>query len=306
MKKKAKNFVSDLRHNKILWIMLLPVIAYYIIFCYLPMFGIVIAFEDFSPALGVFKSRWVGLKNFVDFFSGIYAWRLIRNTFLMGLYDIAVNFTAPIIFALLLNEIGNKFFKRLSQTISYMPYFISVVVVCGLVINFTSSSGVISTFVAWIAGTTPENLLANPAYFRAINVLSGLWQGLGYGSIIYLAALSSVSQELYEAARIDGAGYFQQMLHITLPAIAPTIILMLIMRIGMIMGTGGDKILLLYSPATYETADVISTYTYRMAFDGAGNYGLSAAVGLFNSVINTILLLAANGISKKFSETSLF
>ena len=164
----------------------------------------------------------------------------------------------------------------------------------------------ISTFVAWIAGTTPENLLANPAYFRAINVLSGLWQGLGYGSIIYLAALSSVSQELYEAARIDGAGYFQQMLHITLPAIAPTIILMLIMRIGMIMGTGGDKILLLYSPATYETADVISTYTYRMAFDGAGNYGLSAAVGLFNSVINTILLLAANGISKKFSETSLF
>ena len=241
MKKKAKNFVSDLRHNKILWIMLLPVIAYYIIFCYLPMFGIVIAFEDFSPALGVFKSRWVGLKNFVDFFSGIYAWRLIRNTFLMGLYDIAVNFTAPIIFALLLNEIGNKFFKRLSQTISYMPYFISVVVVCGLVINFTSSSGVISTFVAWIAGTTPENLLANPAYFRAINVLSGLWQGLGYGSIIYLAALSSVSQELYEAARIDGAGYFQQMLHITLPAIAPTIILMLIMRIGMIMGTGGDK-----------------------------------------------------------------
>lgn len=306
MKKKAKNFVSDLRHNKILWIMLLPVIAYYIIFCYLPMFGIVIAFEDFSPALGVFKSRWVGLKNFVDFFSGIYAWRLIRNTFLMGLYDIAVNFTAPIIFALLLNEIGNKFFKRLSQTISYMPYFISVVVVCGLVINFTSSSGVISTFVAWIAGTTPENLLANPAYFRAINVLSGLLQGLGYGSIIYLAALSSVSQELYEAARIDGAGYFQQMLHITLPAIAPTIILMLIMRIGMIMGTGGDKILLLYSPATYETADVISTYTYRMAFDGAGNYGLSAAVGLFNSVINTILLLAANGISKKFSETSLF
>ncbi len=306
MKKKAKNFVSDLRHNKILWLMLLPVIAYYIIFCYLPMFGIVIAFEDFSPALGIFKSRWVGFKNFSDFFSGIYAWRLIRNTFLMGLYDIAVNFTAPIIFALLLNEIGNKFFKRLSQTISYMPYFISVVVVCGLVINFTSSSGVISTFVAWITGTTPENLLANSAYFRTINVLSSLWQGLGYGSVIYLAALSGVSQELYEAARIDGAGYFKQMLHITLPSIAPTIILMLIMRIGMIMGTGGDKILLLYSPATYETADVISTYTYRMAFDGAGNYGLSAAVGLFNSVINTILLLVANGISKKVSETSLF
>lgn len=299
------NLRTDFRRNRVIYFMLAPIILWYIIFCYVPMGGLLMAFQNYAPALGILKSQWIGLRNFSDFFGGIYAWRLVRNTFLLGFYDLIFSFPAPIIFALLLNELRSKYFKKAIQTISYLPYFISMVVVCGMIVDFTSSSGFISNLVAFLTGTEPVSMLGKAEYFRPIYILSNIWQGLGYGSIIYIAALAGVDQELYEAAVIDGANRWQQTLHITLPGISSTIIIMLIMKMGMMMSVGFDKVLLLYNPSTYETSDVISTYVYRMAFEN-GNYGMSTAVGLFNSVINTTFLVVTNAISRKYSETSLF
>ena len=196
-------------------------------------------------------------------------------------------------------------FKKTVQTISSMPYFISMVVMCGIIVDFTKSGGVISTIVANLTGTTSQNLLGDAAYFRPIYIISNIWQGIGYGSIIYIAALSGVDQELYEAATIDGAGRWKQTIHITIPSISSTIIIMLILKMGTMLSVGSEKVLLLYSPAIYETSDIISTYVYRMGFENY-NYGFSTAVGLFNSVVNTIFLLTTNYIAGKYSETSLF
>lgn len=299
------NLLLDILRNKVLYLFLLVILLYFILFHYLPMFGIVMAFEDYSPVKGVLGSKWVGFDHFVQFFSGPYIGRLIRNTVAIGLLDLLVNFPAPIIFALLLNEVKNKYFKKTVQTISYMPYFVSTVVAAGLVITFTKSGGVISEGLKFLTGGVSENLMNLPAWFRPIYILMGTWQGLGYGSIIYLAALSNVDQELYDAAKVDGAGYWKQTWHVTLPGITSIIVMMFIMRMGFVFSVGADRILLLYNASNYDVSDVINTYVYRLGMQDA-NFGLSTAVGLFNSVIGTILLLASNKILKKLSGTSMF
>lgn len=303
--KLLRNISLDFRRNKVIYFLCVPIVAWYIIFHYIPMGGIVISFQDYTPALGLTGSPWIGLDNFTRFFGGEYAFRLIRNTFMLSLLDLIFNFPAPILFALLLNEIHSRAFRRTIQTISYMPYFVSMVVMCGIIVDFTQSGGLISEAVALITGGRAQNLLGNKDYFRTIYTVSSIWQGLGYGSIIYLAALSCVNQDLYEAARIDGAGRWKQTIHVTLPSISSTIVIMFIMKMGTMLSVGSEKVLLLYSPATYETADVISTYVYRNGFE-TYDYGFSTAVGLFNSVVNTVFLVSANFLCKKYTETSLF
>ena len=299
------NIKIDFRRNKVLYFLSIPIIIWYIIFHYIPMVGIVMAFQKFSPALGFFESPWIGFTNFVRFFTGPYFGRLLRNTAMIGILDVLFGFPAPILFALLLNEIKVTKYKKFVQTVSYMPYFISMVVVCGLIVDFTQSGGLISHLVSTISGKPAENLLANPRYYWAIHIISNIWQGMGYGSIIYIAALASVDQEPYEAAAIDGANRWQRTIHITIPSLVPTIMIMLILRMGSLLQVGADKILLLYTPATYETADVISTYIYRSGLQNY-DYGFATAVGLFNSVIGTLFLVVTNAISKRYTESSLF
>ena len=295
-----KNFVR----YKFIYLMLIPVIIYYAIFCYAPMGGVVIAFQNFKPALGISGSEWVGMKNFVDFLTGPYAWRLIRNTLVLNIMQIIFAFPVPIIVALLINEIHCKPYKKVVQTISYMPHFISLVVMCGLLITFCRSDGIFNDFLA-LFGIERSNLLANAALFKPLYVLSGIWQEAGWGSIIYLATLSTIDPGLYEAATIDGASRFQRMLYVSFPGLLPIIIVQLIMRIGNILTTGFEKVFLLYSPLTYDTADIISTYIYRQGLE-LSNYSYGTAVGLFNSVVNLIILVLANYTSKKVTEESLW
>lgn len=301
---KITDIKKDFKLNKALYLIVAPVIIYYIIFHYIPMVGLVMAFQRFRPGLGIFGSEWVGLRHFVDFFSSMYFVRLLRNTFLISFYDLLVGFPAPIIFALMLNEVRNRYFKKTVQTISYMPFFISLVIICGIIVEFTSSQGLVSQIVSFFGGR-PRNYLARPEFFRTIFVSTNVWQSIGFGSIIYLAALSGIDQELYEAATIDGAGRWRQTRHVTLPGIAATIIILLILRTGSLLTVGFEKIILLYSPATYETADVISSFVYRKGLLEF-NYSFSTAVGFFNSVINLVLIFSANALSRKYSETSLF
>jgi len=284
--------------------MLLPVLLYYVVFHYGPMYGAIIAFKDFSPFLGFLKSPWAGLKHFEAFFHSIYFWRLIRNTISINLLDILFHFPAPIILALLLNEVSNRFFKRAVQTITYMPHFISVVVVAGLIINFCQSNGLFNALLG-LAGLKKQTFLTNPWFFQPIYVASSIWQHIGWGSIIYLAALTSVDLQLYEQATVDGAGRFKQLRHITLPGIAPTIIIMLILRCGKMMTVGFEKVLLLYNPMVYERADVISTFVYRQGLLNQ-DYSFASAVGLFNSALNFLLIVMVNQISRKVSDTSLW
>lgn len=295
---------KDFANNKIIYLMLIPVIAYYIIFCYWPMYGVVIAFKNFKPALGILQSPWVGFENFSEFFGSVYFGRTLKNTLLISFYSLLFGFPAPIIFAMFLNELRGKYFKRWIQTITYLPHFLSTVVICGLVLQFTNSTGFITSF---INALTPHegSLIADPSCFRAIYVISDIWAGFGWGSIIYLAAMMGINQELYESAYMDGAGRLKQMWYITLPGIAPTIVIMLILAVGGLMGVGWEKAFLLQSPLTYETSDIISTFVYRKGFQDM-DYSYSSAVGLFNSVINCILIIFANTVSRKVSETSLW
>lgn len=300
MNRLKKNFVR----YRYIYLMLLPVVVYYAVFCYGPMSGIVIAFQNFKPALGVSGSKWVGWKHFVDFLTGPYAWRLIRNTLMINILQIVFAFPVPIIVALLINEINCKGYKKAVQTISYMPHFISLVVMCGLLVNFCRSDGIFNDFLS-LFGFERRNLLAEANLFRPIYVLSGIWQEAGWGSIIYLATLSTVDVGLYEAATIDGANRFQRMLHVSFPGLLPIIIVQLIMRVGNILTTGFEKVFLLYSPLTYDTADIISTYIYRQGLE-LSNYSYGTAVGLFNSVVNLIILVMANYISRMVTEESLW
>ncbi|HPP10746.1 MAG TPA: ABC transporter permease subunit [Defluviitoga tunisiensis] len=295
----------DIKKNKYLYLMILPIILYYIVFHYMPMVGVLMAFQEYSPVKGFFHSPWVGLKHFKEFFDSIYFGRLLRNTFLLSFYDLIFGFPIPIIFALLLNEIRLKFFKNAVSSVSCIPYFISLVVVAGIIRDFTSSNGVITQILHLLFGIEKTNLLGRPEFFRSIFVGSGIWQSFGFSSIIYTAALTSIDPQLYEAAMIDGAGRFQQIRYVTLPGIANTIIILLILRIGTLFAVGADKVLLLYNPMIYETADIIPTYVYRKGLLDA-SYGYSTAVGLFNSVINFLLLILANKLARKYSEISLF
>jgi len=295
----------DLRSNAAYYLMFVPIIIYFIIFCYLPMGGIVIAFQNFRPAQGILGSKFVGMKNFMDFFRSVYFTRVLRNTVVLSLLSLLICFPLPIVFALLLNELKNLRFKKAIQTISYMPYFISLVVLAGIIIDFTSSDGLVGGTIMQLFTGKKVNLLADPKYFRSVMIISELWQQLGYSSIIYVAALSGVDQEQYEAAEIDGANRWQQTFHITIPGISATIIIMLILKCGSLLAVGSEKIILLYNANTYETADVISTFVYRKGLQEF-NYGYSTAVGLFNSVINFALILITNALANRFSDTSLF
>ncbi len=296
--------VRDFRRNKYKYLLILPVVAYFILFAYKPIYGVLIAFKNYRPSLGIWGSPWVGLQHFTDFFRDIYFGRILRNTVLLSVYSILWGFPLPIVFALLLNELRSSAFKRLVQTTSYLPHFISVVIVCSMIRQFSYTQGLFNDINGFFGGSR-RPLLQFAGYFRTIYVASGVWQGFGWSSIIYLAALTSINPELYEAARIDGASRWRQILHITLPGIAPTIIMLFILRMGSILGVGQEKVLLLYNERTYETADIISTYTYRRGLVD-GNYSYSTAIGLFNSLINVFFLLSTNYVSKKAADIGLF
>lgn len=293
-----------IRANKSLYLMILPVLLYYFLFCYKPMYGAVIAFKNFMPGRGIANSPWVGMQNFTDFFTSIYCFRVIKNTLVISLVSIIFGFPAPIILALLLNEIQNNAFKKTVQTITYMPHFISLVVVCGMILEFTSNTGFITYFLHYF-GFPLTNMMNHANYFVPVYVISDIWQGIGWGSIIYLAALTGIDPSLYEAAEIDGAGRWKQLLHVTLPGIMSTVVIMLILRMGGIMSVGYEKIILLYNPATYSTADVISSFTYRKGLQDF-DWSYSTAVGLFNSAINFVFLVLTNWMSKKFTDSSLW
>ena len=299
-----QNFRKNIQKHRIIYLLFLPVLIYYLLFHYLPMYGAIIAFKNYVPSQGIANSAWVGLKHFRSFFSSYYCSRLIRNTLLISLYSILFGFPAPILLALLLNEVKCLRYKRLVQTITYLPHFLSVMVVCGMIIHFFSTDGFISAIVSSCGGSA-QNYLLDPACFRAIYVGTDIWQSVGWGSIVYLAALSGIDPTLYEAAKIDGAGRMRQTIHITLPGILPTIVVLFILRIGSIMNVGHEKIILLYNSMTYETADVISTFVYRKGLLDA-NYSYSAAIGLLNSFINFGLVIIANTLSRSVKQTTLW
>ncbi|WP_308638298.1 ABC transporter permease [Paenibacillus silvisoli] len=295
---------TDWKRNWAAYVMAIPVIAYYILFHYGPMYGLQIAFKDFSLAKGIGASAWIGFDHFKDFFGGIYFGRLIRNTLLLNLYELVFGFPAAIILALLLNEIRQVVFKRFVQTISYLPHFISLVVVAGMMVDFLSRTGLVNQIIG-VFGVEPIDFLKEEGWFRFLYVSSGIWQGVGWGSIIYLAAMATIDPTLYEAARMDGASRWKQTLHVTLPGIAPTIVILFILNMGNLLTVGSEKVLLLYNPLTYETADVISTYVYRKGIMEA-SYDFTAAVGLFNSVVSFVLIVSANSVIKRLSENKLW
>ena len=290
-------------HRYLYGMLVLPVL-YYIIFCYWPMYGVQIAFRKYNARLGVWGSPWVGLEYFQEYLLDPYFWKLVRNTLLLNVYSLIFSFPAPILLALLLNEVRSSFFKKFVQSVSYLPHFISTVVVCGMVVNFLANSGPINDVLDSM-GFERVQFLMKPEFFRTIYIASGVWQNVGWSSIIYFAAISGVDPQQYEAAIIDGAGRFKQAIHVTLPAIIPTITIMLIMAVGGMMSVGYEKIILLYNGATYETADVISTYVYRRGIEG-GSYSYSTAVGLFQSVIGLLFIWGANKFSATVSENSLW
>lgn len=295
---------KDFQKHTWVYIMAIPMVVYYILFHYMPMYGAVIAFKKYTPALGIGKSPWVGMKNFRNFFKSVYFGRLVKNTLLINLKLLVFGFPIPIIFAILLNEIRSKGFLKGVQTISYLPHFVSTMVLCGMIVDFCSRDGIV-TQAAQLFGAANSNLLLKPQNYQPIYVVSDIWQTMGWNSIIFYAAITGIDQQLYEAADMDGATRFQKMLHVTLPGIKQTVVIMLILRIGQMMSLGYEKTILLYNANTYETADVISSYVYRkglLEFD----YSYSTAIGLFNSVINFVMLVFANTISKKFNDTSLW
>lgn len=302
--KKGSHIIRQVKKNKYLYLIFFLPLCYYIIFHYWPMYGIVIAFKDYNIVKGILGSPWVGFKHFEKFLTDPYFWKLVRNTLLINVYGLIWSFPAPIILALLLNELPNRGFKRFVQSVSYLPHFISTVVVCGMIVNFLASDGIVNQILA-LAGRERIQFLMLPEWFRTIYIASGIWQNVGWGSIVYLAALSGIDEELYEAATIDGANRWKQMLHITLPGIKPTISIMLIMNLGKLMNIGYEKIILLYTGSTYETADVISTYVYRRGLLGS-DFSYATAVSLFQSIVGLILLYTSNKISNKLSETGLW
>ena len=293
----GKRIRRDLSRYKYVYIMLIPIVVWYILFCYRPLLGNVIAFKDYKASKGIWGSPWVGIKHFTAFFSSFYFWRLLRNTLLISLYGIIFSFPAPILLALLMNEMHSRWYKRTVQTITYMPYFISMIVICGMLMDFLKMDGVITTILA-VLGMPNENYLMKPEAFRTIYVASDIWQNCGWNSIIYMAALSSIDQELYEAAAIDGANRFKQTLHVTLPGLLPTIMILLIIRIGAVLNDGYEKIILLYNSANADTSDVISSFVYRRGILEA-NFSYTTAVDLFNSVISFGLVMGANALSRR-------
>ena len=302
MKKKV---IFSLRKNWQLYLLLIPVLAFYFIFHYIPMYGVQIAFKSYSPVRGIWGSRWIGLTHFLAFFRTFNFWQIIWNTIGISLYQILVGFQVPIILALMINEVGNRYFKKTVQMITYIPYFLSVVVVVGMINTFLSPvNGIVNTFIGFF-GFKPFYFMSEPGYFKTIYVLSNVWQNAGWGTIIYIATIAGIPQELYEAAVVDGASKFKRMMHITLPFLIPIIMNQLILRIGQLMQVGFEKVLLMQNPLNLNSSEVVSTYIYKRGLLGA-EFSFSSAVGLFNSVINFILLVCVNRFSRTLTGNSLW
>lgn len=293
------------RDQKMLYLILLPFIIWYAVFMFKPMYGMVIAFKDYSLFRGISGSEWIGLKNFKDFLTSPEFYVTLKNTLMLNVYSLLLEFPFAILLALMLNEVKNKYFKTIVQTASFIPYFIAIVVATGITINILSpSTGVVNVFLEKL-GFERVYFLAKPEFFRGIFTGLNMWKTAGFNAVIYLAALTAVDEQLYEAAKIDGANKFQQLRHITIPAIIPTIVVMLVLKVGSMLNVAFETVLLLYQPATYETADVISTYVYRTGML-MQDFGLATAVGLFNAVVGFILVYSANRWSKKVTQSSLW
>lgn len=294
----------DFQMNKALWVMAIPMVAFYFVFHYMPMYGVLIAFKDFNIFKGFAASKWVGLKHFESFFNSFYFGRLIGNTLILNFYQILIGFPIPIIFALLLNELKSDKLRRVVQTVTYMPHFISLVVFCGMITTFFSNDGLFNDLMAML-GFARHSYITDSNAYRALYVGSTIWQNMGWNSILYIAAISRVDTELYEACTIDGGGRMTRLLHVTLPQILPTVITMLILTVGRIMGEGAQKTVLLYNSATQDRADIIASYVYRRGIQQS-EYSFSTAVGLFNNVINCALVLITNRISRRVADVSLW
>lgn len=295
-----------LKDNIELYILLLPAIIVIFVYCYIPMFGYVIAFQDYTPGAGFWgaNTTWVGFKHFIRFYESIYFGRLMSNTLWLSFLNLIWGFWVPIVFALLLNEVSSLGYKKTIQTASYMPYFISMVTTCGMLISFLSTNGLINKLIEALGGTAQawRNI---PSAFSTIYVLTNIWKGFGFNSILYISVITSIDTSLYESARLDGANRMQQALHITIPSIVPTIAIMLIMAVGSLLGANTDMILLIYLPATYEVADVLGTYIYREGLTG-GKFSFTTAIGMIQSIINFLLVFVANTISDVMTGSGLF
>lgn len=299
---KFKRYITEYYQ---IYLLILPALIFIIIFSYFPMYGAQIAFRDFKFRQGIWGSEWVGLKHFIRYITGMNFWPLLRNTLLLSFYSLVAGFPVPIILAFLLNELKYKKFKKTVQMLTYMPHFISTVAVCGMIIMFLKRDiGIINQLINLFGGESAD-FISNPAYFRRIYVITGIWQGAGWGSIIYLAALSSVDGEMIEAALIDGANRIQKIIYIDFPSILPTIIILLILNCGSLLNVGFEKILLLQNPLNFDTSDVIATYVYRLGILD-GQYSFTTAIGLFNSFVNVIMLVSVNQIARRFSSSALW
>ncbi|BFH70377.1 MAG: ABC transporter permease subunit [Paenibacillus dendritiformis] len=288
-----------------MYLLLAPVAVYFIVFHYVPMYGVQIAFKDFIATKGIAGSPWVGMKHFERFYQSYYFWRLIKNTLGIGLYQLLVGFPVPILLALMMNEIRGKWFKKTVQTVTYAPHFLSTVVMVGILVIFLSpDTGMINHLIRAFGGE-PVSFLTEPGWFKSLYVFSGVWQQMGWSSIIYLAALSGVDPQLHEAARVDGASRLQRIRHVNLPCIMPTIVILLILNTGSILSVGFEKVFLMQNDMNLESSDVFATYVYRSGLLGA-QYSFSAAVGLFSNIVNFILLVSVNFIARKAGNTSLW
>ena len=296
---------EDFQRHKWKYLIIIPVIAYFILFDYKPMYGVIIAFKNYRVSTGIADSPWVGLKNFERFLTDRYFWKtLLPNTLTINILDLIFSFPVPILLALFLNEVKVPWFKKIIQTLTYLPHFVAAVVMCGLITTYCQSNGLFNDIAVFFGGKR-TNLLVESKNYYFIYTASDIWKSAGWGSILYLSALAGVDQEQYEAAKIDGAGRFKQLIYVTLPCLAPMIVMKTIMRVGHLLKGGGQKTLLLYHPLTYDVADVISSYVYRKGMIDA-DYSFSTAVGMFNSVINIILLVTANKIAKKAGDSGIF
>lgn len=298
------SFWLDVKKDRQLYFLLAPALVMLFIFHYIPIYGIVIAFQDYNAMDGVFGSTFIGLKHFARFFDNPYFPRLIRNTFLINFYGMIFGFPAPIILALLLNEVPHLRYKRIVQSISYLPHFISTVVVVGILWRIFSANGIANSILG-VVGLKPINFLVKNGWFRPLYIGSGIWTGVGWGSILYLAALSGVNEEIYEASIIDGTNRLQRIIHVNIPVLIPTVTLLLIMNMSSMLRVGFEKVFLMQNPAIYEVADVIATYVYREGI-ASGNFSYGAAVGFFDSVVAVVLIFIANTIARRVSETSLW
>ena len=299
-----QSFIQGIKSSRALYLLLLPSFIIFLLFTYYPMYGVIIAFKDFSPAQGILGSPWVGFKNFIQYFNSYQFWPTIRNTIVISLYTIVVTFPLPVFLALMCNQIRARRFKKFFQVSTYLPHFISTVVMCGMIILFLSPSTGIIAKLAGLFGFTLPNLMGSASAFPSIYVWTEAWQHVGWDSILYIATLSAIDPTLYEAATMDGASKWKRMIHIDVPALLPTATIMFILRMGSVMSVGFEKIYLLQNTLNSSTSEIISTYVYKMGLV-SNQYSLSSAIGLFNNVINLVLLLLVNYTSKKLSDTSL-